>query len=88
VRLDEEKGESEDESEPEELQIKKKMSHNEGKRIQPHKHTKKVCLCEDVHDKFVTITKGMTEEKENGMITCLQDNQDVFAWIKRSILNA
>jgi hypothetical protein len=53
-----------EESESKELQIKKKMSHDEGKIIQPHEHTKKVRLCEDVHDKLVTIAKDMTKKKK------------------------
>jgi hypothetical protein len=40
-------------------------------------------LCKDVHDKLVTIERGMTEEEENALITCLRNNQDVFAWSKR-----
>jgi hypothetical protein len=76
---------SEEEEEPEELEIKKKLCQDEKKRMQPHKHTKKVRLCEDVHDKTITIARGMTKEEENALITFLRNNQDVFAWRKRDL---
>jgi hypothetical protein len=50
--------------------------------MQPHKHTKKAHLGEDVHDKMVTIARGMTKEEENILIMCLHNNQDVFSWSK------
>jgi hypothetical protein len=53
--------------------------------MQPHENIKKVCLCEDVHDQLVTVAKGMTEKDENNSITCICNNQDVFAWSKRDL---
>jgi hypothetical protein len=73
---------SEEEEEPEQLEIKKKLCQDEKKRMQPHEHMKKVRLCEDVHEKTITIARGMTEEEEKALITCLRNNQDVFAWSK------
>jgi hypothetical protein len=31
--------------------------------MQPHEHTKKVCLCEDVHDKLVSIARGWPKKR-------------------------
>jgi hypothetical protein len=50
--------ESEEEGESEELEMKKRICQDEKKRLQPHEHTKKVRLCEDIHDKLVTIARG------------------------------
>jgi hypothetical protein len=76
---------SEGEEEPKELEIKKKLCQYEKKRMQPHEQMKKVRLCEDVHDKTITIARGMTGEEEKALITCLRNNQDVFAWSKRNL---
>jgi hypothetical protein len=85
VKNSEDTLESEEEAEPEALKTKKRLCQDEKKRMQPHEHTMKVCLCEDVHDKLVTIARGMTEEEETTLITCLCNNQDVFAWSKRDL---
>jgi hypothetical protein len=50
--------ESEEEDEPEELEMKRRLFQDEKKRMQPHEHTKKVRLCKDVHDKLVAIARG------------------------------
>jgi hypothetical protein len=78
VRSDEDKEDSKKESETKELETKTKPSQDEGNRMQPHEHTKIVRLRENVHDKLVTIARGMIEQG-NTLITCLQNNQDVFS---------
>jgi hypothetical protein len=71
--------ESEEQEEPEELEMKKRLCQDKKNRMQPHKHKKKVCLCEDVHDKLVTIARGVSEEEENALIMCLRNNQNMFS---------
>jgi predicted phosphoribosyltransferase len=58
VSFSEDALESEEEEEPEELEMKKRLCQDEKKRMQPHEHTMNVRLCEYVHDKLVTIARG------------------------------
>jgi hypothetical protein len=74
VRIKDIVEESKEESESDDGHLnfsKKKMSHDEGKRIKPLEHTKKVSLCQDVHDKLITIAKGMAKEDETVLISSL-----------------
>jgi hypothetical protein len=70
---------SKEEDELEELVTKMRLHQDENKRMQPYGHMKKVHLCEDIHEKMVTIARQMTEEEENALITCLRNNQYVFS---------